>query len=138
MAEKIRYTKGTAPLCNVCGLTTWIEPPNLRPGDMSCAGACGLIDAHPSGGFESTPGNGWGALDDMTVYHFSICEFCLDWLFSSCKIPPKVFVVFGDGEKIEEPFRCADERVSNGECRTMKEEYFAESRRRAEARDVRG
>ena len=133
----MKYTKETAPLCNVCGLTTWIEPPNLRPGDMSCAEACGLIDSQVVGGYESTPGNGWGALDDMTAYHFSICEFCLDWLFSNCKIHPKVFQVFGNGEKIEEPFRCADERVAKGEGLAMKEEFFAESRRRAEARDVR-
>ena len=86
MSDRIRYTKETAPLCNLCRLTTWVGPDS----EMACSEANGLIDAHASGGYESTPGNGHGALDDITTYHFSLCEFCLDWLFSKFMLPVKM------------------------------------------------
>lgn len=71
-------------LCNLCGQSCSIEPEQMG------GGLCGLINAKVSGGYHSTPGNGSGALDDGVEYKFSLCEFCLDWLFSSFVIPVEV------------------------------------------------
>ena len=92
----------------------------------------GLIDAVVSGGYESTPGSGQGALDDCSSYKFSLCEFCLDHLFAQFKIPPTV-VEYGSGGG-EYPFTPAAERVAKDDWRPMKEAFFAEARRRAEKR----
>jgi len=70
-------------LCNLCGLTCALGQGRWRDNH-------GLIDASVCGEYESTPGNGWGALDDMTRHRFSLCEFCLDWLFSQFRIPVAV------------------------------------------------
>lgn len=71
-------------LCNSCGFSCWLGE------DGNGGGNCGLLDAAPMGGYESTPGNGHGTLDDMTEYRFSLCEFCLDALFCDFVISPIV------------------------------------------------
>lgn len=43
-----------------------------------------------TGGYNSTPGVGNGALDDCTEYKCTICEFCLDHIFQSFQIPVSV------------------------------------------------
>lgn len=91
----------------------------------------GLINCRVTGGYESTPGNGCGALDDCETYEFSICEFCLDWLFQQFKTPPALSDNLGDSEKT---YRPANQRVQEDEWRRMKAEHFAESDRRAALR----
>ena len=73
------------PLCNLCGLSCVIGP-----SESPASGPHGLIEATVTGGYESTPGNGCGALDDMVRHSFSLCEFCLDWLFSKFNVPVAV------------------------------------------------
>lgn len=103
-------------ICNLCGLTC----------NLGDAGPHGLIDAAVSGGYESTPGNGRGALDDMSTYRFNLCEFCLDWLFRAFRVSPIVQTY--DGEV--EPFVPAEDRVRLHEWRRMKDEFFTEQFRR--------
>lgn len=112
------------PLCNLCGLTTALEE-----GPMADYG--GLIDASVGGGFNSTPGNGNGALDDMTSYRFSLCEFCCDWLFERFQIPPQVS---NTGDSEPEVFRPAFFRVQEDNWRKMKHEFLVEKTRRDAAR----
>jgi hypothetical protein len=110
-------------LCNMCGLSCLLEENAM--GELS-----GLINQSVSGGYFSTPGNGVGALDDTTNYKFSLCEFCLDWLFSLCKIPPAISFYNDTNDK--EEFRPARQRIAEDEWR--KETSFAEFRKRDEAR----
>lgn len=63
--------------CNLCGLS-------CRLGSGSELG--GLIEARVDGGYHSPPGHG-GALNDGTQHRFSLCEFCLDWLFARFTVP---------------------------------------------------
>ena len=91
----------------------------------------GLVDAEVSGGYSSTPGNGSGALDDRTSYRFSLCEFCLDWLFSQFKIPPAVKDM--DGDPIG-PWKPAAQRVMEDVWRIKRQEFFIDQRRRELAR----
>ena len=114
--------------CNLCGLSCTIG----APGDKWQDRRAGLIEAKVVGGYESTPGNGWGALDDCTSYTFSLCEFCLDWLFTRCKVPPKTFYRVGSDEP---PWRPAAERVKDDDWRRLKDEFRQESERRRKARD---
>jgi hypothetical protein len=107
-------------LCNLCGCSLILEP-NTAPE--------GLVGAEINGGFHSTPGNGSGALDDATKYKFSLCEFCLDWLFKKFRLPPKV-VAYGEVEE----YRPADQRVAEDEWRRMKDTYYAEAARRNQLR----
>lgn len=114
---------------------TPIQPCNL------CGEPCGLVVDHGgtpytehmglfaevTGGYESTPGNGQGALDDCTTYRFAICEFCLDWLFTQFKIPPQVSWMDGTLD----PFRPATQRVEEDDWRRMKDEFRIEAARRA-------
>lgn len=118
-------------LCNLCGLTCMLGSLDAPEGraDHICYAAHGLIDAEVLGGYLSTPGNGEGALDDMSRYKFSLCEFCLDWLFSRCVIPVKVM----DFDE-EEDFRPAVERVNDEPWRKDKDSFFREYERRARAR----
>jgi hypothetical protein len=81
--------KKPRPVCNYCGHTCLIGEGRYRS-------AAGLIGASVSGGYESTPGNGYGALDDLTSYPFNICEFCLDRMFQEFVIPP---TLRGDGDE---------------------------------------
>ncbi len=111
-------------LCNMCGLTCRLDPEVTE--------TYGLIKSTVSGGYESTPGNGDGALDDCTRYTFSLCEFCLDFMFSNFKIP----VVSDNYTHPEglELFRPAAQRVAEDEWRGMKERFQAEFTRRNDAR----
>lgn len=90
----------------------------------------GLLDVKVIGGYFSTPGNGYGALDDITSYGFSLCEFCCDWLFQQFRISPHVDELHDGVEK----FIPAAERVKNDDWRKGKEEFFKEYNRRAELR----
>jgi len=98
-------------------------------------GPHGLVDQMVSGGYESTPGNGHGALDDMTWYRFSLCEFCLDWLFSQFKVPVKTgCYTSNDLPGEEEVWRPAAQRVTEDEWRGMKEAFQFEHDRHVAAR----
>lgn len=141
-------------LCNLCGLSC-----SLGPKDSPAYGNHGLIDTTVIGGYESTPGNGWGALDDMDRYRFSLCEFCLDWLFSQFKIPvamdgPMNDYLLQPGESIEDglnkrgvvqlmevpqppPWKPAAQRVAEDDWRKMKQEFFEEAVKRSNARNNR-
>lgn len=113
--------KGTAEaICNVCGMTCAIKGFNH-----------GLCDETVHGGYESTPGNGHGALDDLSAYKFSLCEFCLDWLFSRFVVPVTVSSSINDEQ---EEWRPASQRVSEDGWRKMKDEFFVEHNKRATAR----
>lgn len=117
-----------APLCNLCALSCVL-------GDEPCRAPHGLVDVSVSGGYESTPGNGHGALDDCQRYTFSLCEFCLDWLFSQFKIQAATDnYMTGEHEK---PWRPAAQRVAEDEWRRMKPEFRAEYERRLVARGCR-
>ena len=108
-------------LCNLCGETCSLEGGwEDEPG--------GLIDQVVIGGYCSTPGNGGGALDDSTSYRFSMCEFCLDWLFTEFKIPPSVH------DNGPEVFLSASKRVSNDDWRKTKDKFYAEAVRRSDLR----
>lgn len=112
------------PDCNMCGEACGVPEFGHRLGLIQCA---------VSGGYDSTPGNGHGALDDLTVYEFSLCEFCLDWLFTRFRRPPRTWS-YSDGKP--ETFRPAAERVRDDDWRRHKDEFFAESERRAALRKV--
>ena len=116
--------------CNLCGLPC--GSPSSNPQQWS---EQGLLDAHVCGGYDSTPGNGEGALDDMMEYRFSMCEFCLDWLFGKFQIPVTVRDYIA-GET-REPWRPAAQRVLEDDWRRMKEQFTAEYERRKKARERR-
>lgn len=111
-------------LCNLCALPCKLE------NDLE--DASGLIDAVVAGGYASTPGNGNGALDDCTRYHFSLCEFCLDWLFTQFQLPP---VVSSYTSSEFEDFRPAAQRVKEDDWRGTKERFFKEFEKRNAARN---
>lgn len=113
----------TAPLCNRCGLSCTLG---------TTADLGGIIRYTVTGGYESTPGNGSGALDDLDGYTFSLCEFCLDWLFQTFVIPVDV-CDYSDGQRSN--FRPAARRVEEDDWRRMKDAFKAEHERRARARD---
>lgn len=141
----------TEKLCNLCGLTCLLEhPPMDKPS--------GLIDAVVVGGYESTPGNGSGTLDDMTGYSFSLCEYCLDWLFGRFKIQVQTFdpirgLTLRPEESIEQglertggflvlgpssvkpPWLPAEVRIARDDWRKLKAEFFAEKAKRDAARN---
>lgn len=106
--------------CNWCGLGSPVK-----------RGECntGMFDFSVMGGYDSTPGNGEGALDDMDSYQFSLCEFCIDHMFGQFKVAPKVVE-----EGREVPFQPAEKRVREDEWRKMKEEFFLKFKKRNEAR----
>lgn len=123
------------PLCNLCGLTCVLGHDRIQD-DPGC-GPHGLIDQSVSGGYESTAGNGRGALDDMTWYRFSLCEFCLDWLFSQFKIAIKTGYYGGGCDDDEVPaWKPASQRVAEDDWRGMKKEFFEEHARRLSARNT--
>jgi len=139
--------------CNLCGLSCTLGCGEHRDENG------GLIDATVIGGYESTPGNGHGALDDLIRHRFSLCEFCLDWLFYQFVIPVAVDDPMNDhvlkpGETVEEgltrmgvvrvggpydvpPWRPAAQRVREDDWRGQKEAFFAEAARRDAAREKR-
>lgn len=114
--------------CNLCGHSCALtEAGHVEMG--------GLIKARVSGGYFSTPGNGSGALDDTTSYHFSLCEFCLDWLFGKFTIPVATSA-YMDGDHPDEPWRPAAERVAADDWRKAKGQFAAESSLRDAAREA--
>lgn len=115
--------------CNLCGMTCQLGS-ECNP----TSGLYGLIKQTVNGGYESTPGNGLGALDDCTSYTFSLCEFCLDWLFSQFKIPVEVHDYLSGVEP--KPWRPAAERVAQDEWRRTKELFSKEHDRRKKAREA--
>jgi len=138
----------TAHPCNLCGLSCLLDPQHPP---------AGLIDATVVGGYPSTPGNGNGALDDNDGYRFSLCEFCLDWLFAQFRIPvamvnTKIAWSPGPGESIgdamqrtggfvslvtgpdPDPWRPAEQRVREDAWREDKEGFSQEKARRDIAR----
>ena len=112
--------------CNLCGESCVI----FDDGQMSILG--GLFYADAIGGYSSTPGNGYGALDDGCTYKFSLCEFCLDWLFGRFRVPVTVTGRTGDEA---EPWRPARVRVAEDGWRGK--ELSAEFERRAWLREKR-
>lgn len=116
-------------ICNLCGLSCTI-------GEGSpVSGPHGLVDARVSGGFESTAGNGYGALDDGEAYGFSLCEFCLDWLFGRFVKPVAVSEYMGGSVDAVLVWRPAVERVTVDDWRSRgKDAFLAEAARRDQAR----
>jgi len=122
-------------LCNMCGLSCDLP---TGPLDNPKGDAHGLIEQEVLGHYASTPGNGHGALDDTTAYKFSLCEWCLDWLFDQFKVPPTVREWRFDGGRGEvQAWRPASERVAEDEWRRFKSEFYAEATRRTIARSSR-
>ena len=138
-------------LCNLCGLSCVLGCQGSQ-----ARGTHGLIEALVVGGYESTPGNGHGALDDLVRYRFSLCEWCLDWLFAQFKIPvavddPMNDYLLAEGETAEdglsrmgmvqvvererpEPWRPAERRVAEDNWRMDKVGFFEEKKLRDKAR----
>ena len=120
------------PDCNLCGLT-------CRLCDHEHSNSGGLERYTVSGNYDSTAGNGGGALDDGDTYTFSLCEWCLDWLFAQFKVLPEMGNNYHhepDGSPAWSP---AAVRVSTEEWREKgREAFFAEKSRRDVARGLRG
>lgn len=116
--------------CNLCGLSCVVC--TAQEGYIGQNQHGGLINAKVVGSYHSTPGNGDGALDDCTEYTFSLCEFCLDYLFCKLKIPVKVFDYISG---VEEEWESAENRVKNAEWRRHKEEFMKEFNYRNAARN---
>jgi hypothetical protein len=112
-------------LCNLCGERCGCDHESTL----------GLINHTVAGGYCSTPGNGCGALDDCALYSFSLCEFCLDWLFTQFKTPPKVGAYSGMAPDEPEVFRPAAQRVAEDAWRERKAYFLAEAERRAKLRE---
>ena len=132
-------------LCNMCGLSCSMDYST----DGQYKGNHGLIEYPVVGGYPSTPGNGDGALDDMTQYEFSLCEFCLDFIFTYFKIPPRVCqlrlkpppnIITGSPDDVieneSEPFVPAEQRVKNDDWRKLKREFFIKKLERDAARKI--
>lgn len=116
--------------CNLCGHPCGVLGRDENdPGDRRM----GLIEQTVHGGYWSTPGNGDGALDDCSSYKFSLCEFCLDWLFSRFAIPVATDSSIGPEPQ---PFRPAEQRVREDEWRKRKAEFFAEFEKRNASRKL--
>ncbi len=111
-------------LCNMCGQSCTLEPGPLG------GGQCGLINADVRGSYNSTPGNGSGALDDGVNYKFSLCEFCLDWLFWAFVIPVELQ---GD---VSSTWKPAITRVMSEKWRQNKDKFYEEWQRRENCRRV--
>ena len=119
----------TPRLCNRCGLSCALPPDE----ELVSPDNYGLIDATVYGGYFSTPGNGDGALDDMSRYTFSLCEWCLDWLFQQFKVP---VAVYDNIDYQPYPYRPAKQRVEEDEWRADKAGFYAEFERRNQARNA--
>jgi len=116
--------------CNLCGLSCRLTGPGSDFNELS-----GLIDCKVSGGYDSTPGNGAGALDDTTQYEFSLCEFCLDWLFVQFKVPVEVSD-YMNPDSPKEKWVSAKDRVCKDDWRGMKTVFFDEFKKRNQAREL--
>lgn len=108
-----------APRCNWCGCSC------ASPEGHNYIGETLRV----RGGYDSTPGNGHGALDDGDEYSFTLCEFCLDHLFTQFRQPPTVVPPIA--------FRPAAVRVRDDAWRGGKDAFYAEQDRRAMAREGR-
>lgn len=125
--DAIETVKQLTHLCHWCGLSCIFEKPSPISPRMN-----GLIDAKASGGYDSTPGNGEGTLDDGTTYRFSLCEWCVDHLFAQFKYPPIMFdYMSGEEQKDWKP---AATRVMEEDWRKGKKEFFEEFEKRNAAR----
>lgn len=113
-------------ICNLCGETCTLGKDAQFP-DFEA----GLIGAKVSGGYESTPGNGHGTLDDLALYEFNLCEFCLDWLFGKFKVPVSVSEYSSERRIMWRP---AAQRVAEDEWRSFKDEFYANKAKRDAAR----
>jgi len=109
----MKKKKDIEAFCNHCGETCYLGHHDIHVSNH------GLIACTVSGGYFSTPGNGCGALDDTTTYTFSLCEFCLDHLFSQFKVPPKIDHYMGGSDE-PEIFTAAADRVKNDDWRGQK------------------
>jgi hypothetical protein len=116
--------------CNLCGLSCRLAGPESYFNGLS-----GLIDCKVLGRYDSTPGNGAGALDDTTQYEFSLCEFCLDWLFVQFKVPVEVSD-YMNPDNPKENWVSAKDRVANDDWRKMKTVFFNEFKKRNKAREL--
>lgn len=92
-------------ICNMCGQTCCLVKFNNENENG------GLINCEVTGGYSSTAGNGYGAFDDYTKIKFSLCEFCLDFIFSICeKKPMELNFVYGN-PTLEEEYVPSIQRV---------------------------
>lgn len=82
--------KSNTYVCNRCAgsLMPLVYKENRPSGEHfgDNSGPHGLVDAEVSGGYHSH------FLNDMSNYRFSLCEKCLRELFTSFKVPPKVWL----------------------------------------------
>ena len=117
----------SVPTCHLCGLS-------CRLGQHERANSGGLERHTVTGNYDSTPGNGDGCLDDLSSYTFSLCEWCLDWLFAKMPIPP---IVRDDipGGNTQAVFRPAAQRVGEDTWREDKEGFAREKALRDDARE---
>jgi len=152
--KEVESEETTDVICNLCGESCSLGPvygDGKEPYDYN-----GLIEETVVGGYNSTPGNGEGALDDMVRYSFSLCEFCLDWLFEQFIVPVAVDAPMNDylmqeGETMDEamekrgiiqlmeapqppPWKSAAQRVTEDDWRQTKEKFFKEANRRTRKR----
>ena len=118
--------------CNLCGLSCAV---GCTDDHGTCGENSGLLEETVSGGYKSTPGNGRGALDDCTSYTFSLCEFCLDWLFEQCQVPPTVGSYMGEPDE-PKIWQSASTRVKQDDWRKMKNEFTDERDKRGRARSA--
>jgi hypothetical protein len=123
--KEVEVESTTDIICNLCGESCCLGP--TYGDDKPPYSYGGLIEQIVTGGYNSTPGNGEGALDDMTEYSFSLCEFCLDHLFARFVVPPEVHCLIDD--KID-PWRPATQRVTEDDWRKTKEKFFQKAGRR--------
>ncbi len=111
-------------ICNMCGLDCKIielvpqkidcerkvctetdQKLHQQAPDLEDGGAMKIV---AKGTYHSTPGAGWGALDEAHTYSFVLCEFCLDYLFTQMQITPRVRNINGQTIK----FFSAQERIA--------------------------
>lgn len=121
--------------CNMCGLECQIkfeQNGEVTKNSEICNSI--LSDFTVSGGYDSTPANGYGALDDGSTYTFSLCEFCLDNLFQKFKIAPKITSYMSYNG--EEDFLPAETRVRMSAFnKENKKAFLEEQERRNKARN---
>lgn len=129
MTSKNNKQEEKEVLCNMCGHSCVLYVEDTGRNHIG-----GMIDQIVHGGFFSTAGNGYGALDDMSFYKFSLCEFCLDWMFSNFKIPVREYCDAFD-EEIE--FKPAKQRIEEAKSgRNYPHDFFPAYEKRNKDRGV--
>lgn len=114
------------PDCNWCGFTCTMNPDhaNLR-------GSYGMINVTADGGYGSD------VLLDATRHRFSLCEYCLDHLFSQFTKPPGL-EDYMSGTLLKQPWMSLVDRLNNegdhGISAERMAEIVADINRRAAAR----